>query len=210
MPIIRRTCTAALFSLVLYYNLPMLKLILGPDAHLAHIEPHHASALHGLVKGSYDHIREWSNWLNDPDQTVEQTEEWIVKNRANYGSGNGYEIGIWHGDCMAGQIGYNYFDNNDRRTEIGYWLGKEFQGKGLITRSCRALIDNAFTNLNLNRIEIRCGTANKKSRSIPEKLGFKLEGIAKESEFLHDRFVDLAVYAMLAREWQNDKRVSLT
>mgnify|MGYP000672157919 FL=1 len=194
--------TAAPFSLVLYYNRPMLKLILGPDAHLAHIEPHHAAELHALIHNSYDHIREWSNWLNDPDRTVEHTEEWVAKNRANYGSGNGYELGVWCGGKMAGQIGYNYFNNEDRRTEIGYWLGKEFQGKGLITRSCRALIDNAFNNLNLNRIEIRCGTENQKSRSIPEKLGFKLEGVARESEWLHDRFIDLAIYAMLADEWK--------
>ncbi len=179
----------------------MFKLSLGPDAHLAHIEPYHAPELHALIKTSYNHLREWSNWLKDPDRLLENTEEWIAKNRANYGSGHGYEIGIWHGDRMAGQIGYNYFDNNDRRTEIGYWLGKGFQGKGLITRSCRALIDNAFNNMNINRIEIRCGTENLKSRSIPEKLGFKLEGIARESEYLHDRFIDLAVYAMLAAEW---------
>ena len=186
----------------------MLKLSLGPDAHLAHFEPHHAKELHALVKNSYDHIREWSNWLNDPDRPVENTEEWVLKNRANYGSGNGYEIGIWYGDQIAGQIGYNYFDNTDRRTEIGYWLGKEFQGKGLITRSCRALIDNAFTNLNLNRIEIRCGTENLKSRSIPEKLGFKLEGIARESEYLHDRFIDLAIYAILKSEWADRPRAA--
>lgn len=183
----------------------MFKLSLGHDAHLAHIETHHAPELHALILSSYDHLREWSNWLKDPDRLLENTEEWIAKNRANYGAGLGYEIGIWHGDRMAGQIGYNYFDNNDRRTEIGYWLGEDFQGKGLITRSCCALIDNAFTNLNINRIEIRCGTENLKSRSIPEKLGFKLEGTARESEYLHDRFIDLAIYAMLASEWANKR-----
>ncbi len=184
----------------------MFKHTLGPDAHLAHIEHSHAEPLHALVKGSYDHIREWSNWLKDPDRPLEHTEEWVAKNRLNYGSGNGYEIGIWYQDQIAGQIGYNYFNNEDRRTEIGYWLGKEFQGKGLITRSCRVLIYNAFTHLNLNRIEIRCGTENLKSRSIPEKLGFKLEGIARESEYLHDHFIDLAIYAMLSGEWQINVR----
>ena len=188
----------------------MFKLPLGSDAHLAYIEPHHAESLHALVQNSFDHIREWSNWLKDRDRKVEQTQEWIKKNQERYGAGDGYEIGIWYGGAMAGQIGYNYFNNEDRRTEIGYWLGKEFQGKGLVTRGCRALIDNAFTNLSLNRVEIRCGTENLKSRSIPEKLGFKLEGIARESEYLHDRFIDLAIYAMLRNEWQRDSRVSLT
>jgi len=102
---------------------------------------------------------------------------------------------------LAGQIGYNFFDRENRRTEIGYWLGESFQGKGLITRACKVLIENAFTNLNINRIEIRCCTGNVKSRKIPENLGFKLEGIARQAEWLHDHFEDLAVYAMLADEW---------
>jgi ribosomal-protein-serine acetyltransferase len=104
---------------------------------------------------------------------------------------------------MAGQIGYNYFNSIDRRTELGFWLGKEFEGRGLITRACTALIDNAFDKLSMNRIEIRCGADNLKSRRIPEKLGFKLEGTARQSEWLHDRFVDLAIYAMLSSEWRS-------
>jgi ribosomal-protein-serine acetyltransferase len=186
----------------------MFKHHLGPDAHLALIEHHHALALHELVKNSFDHIREWSNWLKDPNRPLEQTEEWVVKNQQRYASGDGYEIGVWYKGEMAGQIGYNYFEKQDRRTEIGYWLGKQFVGKGLVTRACTALIDNAFGDLELNRIEIRCGTDNLKSRSIPENLGFKLEGIARESEYLHDRFIDLAIYAILKSEWADRPRAA--
>jgi ribosomal-protein-serine acetyltransferase len=180
----------------------MFKLLLGPDAHLTLIEPHHARDLNLLIKNSYEHIREWSHWLKDNNQTVGETEEWIRKNQFNFGSGLGYEIGIWHEGEMAGQIGYNYFDRENHRTEIGYWLGSSFQGKGLITRACSALINNAYDHLEIERIEIKCATKNLKSRKIPEKLGFKLEGIARNGEWLHDRFCDLAVYAMLRGEWR--------
>lgn len=179
----------------------MFKHDLGTDAHLALFEVHHAAELNALIKNSYDHIREWSHWLQNNDQTVDETEEWVRKNQLNYGSGNGYEIGIWYQGKIAGQIGYNYFDRENRRTEIGYWLGETFQGKGLVTRACRVLIDNAFDNLKFNRIEMKCVTENAKSRRIPEKLGFKLEGIARASDRLHDSFRDMAVYSMLADEW---------
>ena len=184
----------------------MFKLAIGPDAHLALIEPRHARELNQLIKGSYEHLHEWSNWLKNNDQTVDGTEEWIKKNQLSYGSGSGYEIGIWHEGNMAGQIGYNYFDRENHRTEIGYWLGATFQGKGLITRGCRALIGHAFDNLDVKRIEIRCCTENLKSRKIPEKFGFKLEGVARNGEWLHDRFCDLAIYAMLAEEWNDIKQ----
>jgi ribosomal-protein-serine acetyltransferase len=75
----------------------------------------------------------------------------------------------------------------------------------LITKSCRALIDYAFNELNLNRVEIRCGVGNIKSRKIPEKLGFREEGTIREAEWLHDRFIDLVIYGMLSSEWKGEK-----
>jgi ribosomal-protein-serine acetyltransferase len=115
----------------------------------------------------------------------------------------GFNIFIWHKGKMVGKVGYNYFDWNDQKTEIGYWLGASFQGKGLVTQSCRVLIDHAFNKLKLNRIEIRCGVENKKSRKIPERLGFREEGIIRQAEWLHDHFIDLVIYGMLASEWRD-------
>ena len=180
----------------------MFKLPLGSDAHLAHIEPHHAESLHALVQNSFDHIREWSNWLKDRDRKVEQTQEWIKKNQERYGAGDGYEIGIWYSGEMAGQIGYNYFNHADRRTEIGYWLGKEFQGKGLVTQACRQMLYHGFTTLGLNRIEINCATGNHKSQAIPERLGFTQEGILRKAELVNGQFHDLYLYSLLKQEWE--------
>ena len=171
------------------------------DSELRLIEPAHAEELNALVNDNFDHIKQWSAWLKDPDRPVGQTLDWIDSNLRHFSSGHGFEIGIWHNGRMAGQIGYNYFDHDNRKTELGYWLGESFQGKGLITRSCVVLIEHAFTEMNLNRVEIRCGSENHKSRKIPEKLGFKQEGTAREAEWLHDHFIDLVVYAMLAKEW---------
>ncbi|PYS72194.1 MAG: N-acetyltransferase [Acidobacteria bacterium] len=89
----------------------------------------------------------------------------------------------------------------NRKTEIGYWLGASFQGKGLVTKSCRVLIDHAFNELKLNRVEMRCGAGNTRSRKIPEKLGFKEEGVVRQGEWLHNRFVDLVIFGMLSSEW---------
>jgi ribosomal-protein-serine acetyltransferase len=172
------------------------------DSVLRLIEPAHAVELNALVNDNYEHIREWSGWLKEPNRPVRQTRDWIGLNLRRFTSGDGFEIGIWHKGRMAGQIGYNYLDRMNRKTEIGYWLGESFQGKGLITRSCAALIDNAFGELEMNRIEIRCGSENHKSRRVPERLGFTEEGTARQAEWLHDHFIDLVVYAMLADEWE--------
>src|SRR5690625_199905 len=84
---------------------------------------------------------------------------------------------------------------------IGYWLDIEHQGKGIMTRAVRALTDYAFEEFDLNRVDIRAAVGNVKSRAIPERLGYKKEGVLRQSEWLYDHFVDHAVYSMLKSEW---------
>jgi ribosomal-protein-serine acetyltransferase len=172
------------------------------ETELRLIEMRHAKELNALVTNNFEHIREWSAWLKEKERPIARTEEFIQRNLLQFAENKGFEMGIWHKGSMAGQIGYNYLDWNDRRTELGYWLGASFQGKGLVTKSCRALIDYAFHELNFNRVEIRCGVGNTSSRKIPERLGFREEGVARESEWLHDRFIDLVIYGMLASDWK--------
>ena len=180
----------------------MFRFEIDNDSELRLIEERHAAELNKLVLDNFEHIREWSGWLRDRNRTLDMTRDWIRQNMHRFANGLGFEMAIWHREKMAGQIGYNYFDTENRRTEIGYWLGKPFEGKGLVTRSCEALITHAFDSLSVNRVEIRCGTGNHKSRRIPERLGFVEEGVARQAEWLHDHFIDLAVYSMLANEWK--------
>lgn len=61
--------------------------------------------------------------------------------------------------------------------------------------------DYAFNELKLNRVDIRAAVDNKKSRSIPERLGFVNEGRIRQAEWLYDHYVDHIVYGMLAEDW---------
>ena len=66
-----------------------------------------------------------------------------------------------------------------------------------MTASCHAVVYHTFNTLKLNRIAIQCATENTRSRAIPERLGFKLEGIVREAEWLYDHYVDHALYSLL-------------
>ena len=61
--------------------------------------------------------------------------------------------------------------------------------------------------MGLNRIEIRCATQNVRSRAIPERLGFKEEGLIRDAEWLYDHYVDHIVYGMLESDWVNYKKM---
>ncbi len=74
-----------------------------------------------------------------------------------------------------------------------------------MTRACRALVGHAFTELNLNRVEIRCASDNARSCAIPERLSFRREGLLREAEWLYDRFVDHVVYGLIRSEWNEPR-----
>ena len=138
----------------------------------------------------------------DTNRTVEDRKNFIRGALKQFAENNGFTAGIWHEGRLAGVIGYHSIDWENRTTAVGYWLGEEFQGQGLVTVACRALVDHAFEELNLNRVSIACATENKKSCAIPERLGFRREGVVRQAEWLYDHFVDHVVYATLASEWQ--------
>ena len=90
-------------------------------------------------------------------------------------------FGIFRDGRFIGSIGFNQFDWQSQRTEIGYWIDKHEEGKGIITKSSECLIRYAFNDLRMNRVEIRCSTENVRSSAIPERLGFQKEGRAAPS-----------------------------
>ena len=91
---------------------------------------------------------------------------------------------------FAGLVGFKDTDRANRKTEIGYWLGVE------------ALCGLAFSELDMNRIQIQCAVGNTKSSNIPRRLGFTLEGIARAGELQADgRFSDIEVYSLLREEY---------
>lgn len=81
--------------------------------------------------------------------------------------------------------------------EIGYWIDSRFSGKGYMTEAVKGISDFAFRELEAKRLEIRCDTKNIKSRAIPERLSFTLEGIFKNEDRSPDtgQLRDTCVYA---------------
>jgi ribosomal-protein-serine acetyltransferase len=71
-----------------------------------------------------------------------------------------------------------------------------------MTQCCAAMLDYLFHEAKLHRVCIRCATGNTRSCAIPERLGFRREGLEREAELLGDRWVDLWNWAVLEDEWR--------
>jgi ribosomal-protein-serine acetyltransferase len=160
------------------------------------LSPNDAAELFALTDGSRHHLRQWLPWL-DEIQEVADTEKFIDFTLRQYSTGQGLVAAILYDGAIAGVLGYNSVDQQNRIGHIGYWIGQDYQGQGLMTNSCKALIEYGFTALNLNRLVISCATENYASRAVPKRLGFEYEGTARDAEWLYDRFVDHEIYALL-------------
>ena len=86
--------------------------------------------------------------------------------------------------------------------ELGYWIGVPFWNRGYATEASHALLDFGFSVLRLHRIQARHLMRNPASGRVMQKLGMTLEGVLRGAQRKWDRFEDLAMYAVLAPEWQ--------
>ncbi len=170
------------------------------DIELRMLDQSYSKKLFSLIEGNRSYLRQWLPWL-DKNKTIEDTYGFRKKSLENFEKDLGLSLWIFYKGVLAGVIAFNTLDWENHNASIGYWLSELYQGKGIMTESCRTLIDYAFKELQLNRMEIRCAEGNKKSRAIPERLGFKQEGILREGEWLYDHYVDLVVYGLLSSEW---------
>jgi ribosomal-protein-serine acetyltransferase len=174
---------------------------------LRSLEHEDTKELFALTDSCRAYLRCWLPWL-DATRSVQDTRSFIESALRQSAANLGFQCGIWSDGHLVGVIGYHHVDWPNRSTNIGYWLGEQYQGRGLMTKASRALVDYAFHTWRMNRVEIRCAVENIKSRAIPERLGFRNEGILREAEWLYDHFVDHVVYGMIAKEWAERGRVA--
>ena len=166
---------------------------------LTTLEFGHAEDLFRLTDVNRAYLRRWLPWL-DGIRIVEDTRAFIRATLAQTRENNGFQTVIVSHGRVAGVVGHHHVDWRNRATALGYWVGEEFQGQGLVTAACRRLVVHSFDVLGLHRLEIRCAVENRRSRAIPERLGFRLEGRLRDAEWLYDQWVDHVVYARLATD----------
>lgn len=182
----------------------MWGIALGDGLRLGLLERHHAEGLFALTDRNRDHLRPWLPWV-DRVHTVADSLAFIEKGLERFARGTGYELGIWEQEELVGAVGVRRIRSPEdpmADTAIGYWLDAGHQGRGIMTRAVAAVLNDLFQNRKLHRVEIRVDPENRRSRAIPERLGFRIEGILREAARYRDRWGDLIVYAILDREWQ--------
>lgn len=111
-----------------------------------------------------------------------------------------YSIIELESDKIVGSCGYNILDFENAKAEIGYEINKYYWGKGYAPESISCLINYAFNDLKLNRIEAKIQPENINSIKVLKKLNFIFEGTLRKVEKSKGIFIDLNLYSILATD----------
>ncbi|MBA4493166.1 GNAT family N-acetyltransferase [Paenactinomyces guangxiensis] len=177
----------------------MFKVRIDDEISLMLLQEKDAGKIFKVVDSCRNYLREWLPWVDDmksEEDYLPVIKMWLKQ----FAENEGFQAAILYKNEIVGMIGFHHIDWRNSNTSIGYWLAEKFQGKGIMTRACKEMVRIAFEEYQLNRVEIRCGEKNEKSRAIPERLGFRQEGIIRDGENLYGHFHNSLVYGLTRKD----------
>jgi len=126
-----------------------------------------------VVNADLDHLAPWMPWAQEP-VTLESQLGFFRDSDKQWDEGTNFVYGIFdpNGQIVGG-TGF-HVRNGPGVLEIGYWLARDAEGKGLMTRVVDTLTKSAATVDGVIRVEIHCDAANARSAAIPKRLGYTL------------------------------------
>jgi ribosomal-protein-alanine N-acetyltransferase len=140
----------------------------------------------------------------EPMQMAGEAAEMIVRIQDDGLNGTGYNWAL-EAEPDSGMIGYAgiwRIDHKNSRGEIGYMLGKTYQGNGLMTEALMSVLLFAFTKAGLHSIEANVNPGNARSIRLLERCGFVREAYFRENYNFRGEFLDTAVYSLLSADFK--------
>lgn len=154
-------------------------------------------------------------WMNDVEVTRnlgqigrfshEHEAAFIERAQSNSGDHYGFAIEAIDGPepKYIGNIDLFGFDKRNRQAELGIMIGEhDYWGNGYGPAAIKLLLEFGFGELNLHRIYLRVFEFNKRGIRAYEKVGFKLEGIARQAAYVDGAYCDDYEMSILFPEWE--------
>jgi len=172
----------------------------SPTAELRPLEPWMAEEFLAHIdraRATVDPWIPWASFSTDLDSARGTLQRYADKQAAD----GGRIHGIWLEGTLVGGVMFPRFDARTGNCEIGVWTEPAGEGHGLITTAARLLVEYAFVERGMQRIEWVTSTRNVRSSAVARRLGMTLDGVLRK-EFLHNgERLDSEVWSLLADEW---------
>ncbi len=167
---------------------------LGDGLVLRPIRLSDAEALHATIEENREHI---GRWLPFAGQPFSRTSAYVERAVAVAAAGRGLTRVIVGEGRIVGAISFVDISTEHGTTQLGYWVAKAAEGRGLVTRAVSEFIEDAFGPWGLRRVEIRAAANNERSRAVPRRLGFREEGCLRDGHTVGGTTHDEAIYGLL-------------
>ena len=175
----------------------MLRHLVNPGLELRQLQLVDAPVLFALVDRHRVSLRAWLPWV-DATNRIGDSEKYIKDTLRDFKESRAFTCGIWSMGRLVGIIRHNRIDWAHRIGFPAYWLVPDAEGQGIMTQCLRAVVENAFTELQLKQLVVAVATENHRAQKLPLRLGFKQVSVLKKAEWLYDHHVDHFVYSLAA------------
>ena len=157
--------------------------------------------LYEAARESIPEVSAWLPWCHE-NYAIEETKQFIASRARAAANDEWYSFGVFEkaSGRFLGGIGLNFFNRVHQMANLGYWVRTSAVGRGVATRATRLVAQFAFTQLDLQRIEIIAAVGNVASQRVAEKAGAVREGIARQRLLIRGRREDAVVFSLLPED----------
>jgi len=154
-------------------------------------------------------------WVNDTDivchlsdiflypHSYESTESYLESMMEGSADCRGFVIADSSTEAYIGQINLDSIDWKNRVGTVGIVIGStEHMGRGFGTEAMKLLISFAFSEMNLNRLELQVYDFNERAIRSYLSSGFKQEGRLRERQYKNGRYADVIQMGILKSDWK--------
>lgn len=177
----------------------MFSIAIDDELKISLVHESFASTYSELVSTQTEYLSQWLAW---PPycQSEQDFRMFIQRVLHEYADGKSMTCAIIYQDNIVGNCSFNTINHDTKCVEVGYWLSQSQQGKGIMTRVVKKLIDIAFNDYGMEKVQLSAANENLPSRLVAERVGMSLEGIITNHEKVGDRILDHAVYGIHRRK----------
>jgi RimJ/RimL family protein N-acetyltransferase len=155
------------------------ELVLAEDLVLRRWQPGDREARYQAIVASFEHLHPWMEWATEPPTEQEDRERF--ERAMRWPSGSSYNFGIFGGPepAILGMAAV-HDELGPGAVEIGYWCHAAHVGQGVITKSVGALTHLLLGLAHVDRVEIHCDEANKRSAAVARRLDYRLDRMEED------------------------------
>jgi len=156
-----------------------------------------AEDLYALLDSNRDRLEWWSAWSTRVRTRKDAAE--LIRSSTHHDEDLGSPLFVYDSGALIGALNVDpsKSEDNGATADVRYWIGGEWEGRGLMIRACRAAVDAAIAHFELAGVTIHTGAGNMRARALAERLGFQILRVDRGASATED----VIVYSVSSADW---------